>query len=170
MKHIEMYVDGGASPNPGTGAHAAFLLYGDPGAQHTRMVSGTAENVTNNQMEIQAVIAGLEALKEGCEVTVYSDSQYVVNCGSGQSRRSANVEWWAKYDLAQQRHVVSFVWQRGHNGNPGNERCHAEVERLLRVRQANELVNAGERLSDDDWITQTKAAHKMRRQEMGLEE
>lgn len=128
MHKVTIWTDGGCSPNPGFGAWAAILKHGNT----TKEISGTEANTTNNRMELYAVIAALEALKAPCEVTIISDSQWVVNCGSRAWGRSANVDLWEQYDKAASDHAVTFQWVRGHNGDAMNECCHTLIERALR--------------------------------------
>ena len=133
-KAVTLYTDGACSGNPGPGGWAAILLYNG----HERVLSGGEELTTNNRMELLAVINGLEALKERCRVTVYSDSQYVVNAvGKGWIeswrrkgwRRSGgelkNPELWQRlYDLLKEQDT-EFVWVRGHGDDELNNRCDA---------------------------------------------
>ena len=134
MNEVTIYTDGACSGNPGPGGWAAILLYNG----HERVLSGGEELTTNNRMELLAVINGLEALKERCRVTVYSDSQYVVNAvGKGWIegwrrkgwRRSGgelkNPELWQRlYDLLKGQDT-EFVWVRGHGDDELNNRCDA---------------------------------------------
>lgn len=135
MKHIDMYTDGACLNNPGVGAWCAILQY----KGHERAVTGsTPETTTNNRCELMAVIDGLKAIKEACEVTVYSDSQYVVKGATewGMFRKAAqgnckNADLWSELAAAAERHEVTYTWVRGHNGHPENERCNAIAEKML---------------------------------------
>lgn len=131
-KHVSMYTDGSCLQNPGPGGYAAILTYGD----HSKEIFGGSPSTTNNRMEITAVIAGLQALKEPCIVTVYSDSKYVVDAINKQwvtrwkangwrtsSGPTANIELWETLLSLLNVHQVSFVWVKGHAGNAKNERC-----------------------------------------------
>ena len=133
LKQVTIYTDGACLGNPGPGGYGVVLLYGP----HRREISGGFRLTTNNRMEIMAVIAALEALKEPCRVTLYSDSQYVVNAMSqGWARRwrdngwkrnkreeAVNPDLWERLlDLGDQ-HQVEFRWLRGHSGSVENERC-----------------------------------------------
>ena len=80
LKHIDAYTDGACIGNPGSGGYAAVLRYGS----HQRELSGGYRKTTNNRMELLAAIRALEALKEGCQVTLYSDSQYLVRMMQGE--------------------------------------------------------------------------------------
>ena len=126
LKHVDLYCDGSCLGNPGSGGWAAILVY----KQNERCLHGARNNTTNNQMEITAVIEGLRALKEPCEVTVYTDSQYVVNTITKGWKRNKNIELWNSLDVLLSLHVVNFVWVKGHNGHVYNERC----DKLARMR------------------------------------
>jgi ribonuclease HI len=130
---ITIYTDGACLGNPGPGGYGVVLLYG----KHRKELSGGFRRTTNNRMEILGVIVGLEALKSKCSVTVYSDSQYVVNAiMEGWARRwrakhwwrtktskASNADLWARLLELCELHEVKFVWVRGHAGNKENERC-----------------------------------------------
>ena len=133
MKRVTIYTDGACIGNPGPGGYGAVILFG----QYRKEISGGYRKTTNNRMEILAAIRALEALNEPCEVTLYSDSAYVVNAMEkgwakrwraqgwqrGKQGKAANPDLWeALLDLAS-THRVSFKWVRGHSGNRENERC-----------------------------------------------
>ena len=133
MKHVDVYTDGACRGNPGKGGWGAILVYG--GVE--KELSGGEAMTTNNRMELSAVIAALRALKEPCEVTLTSDSKYVTdaitkgwaiswrNNGWRKADRSPalNTDLWEELLALLERHAVTFVWVRGHNGHPYNERC-----------------------------------------------
>ncbi len=133
MKHIDIYTDGACSGNPGPGGWGAILRYNG----HERELSGGEANTTNNKMELKAVIMALKALKEPCDVTLTTDSQYVCNAVNkgwiynwkknnwikSDKTQAKNIELWEELLPLLRRHKVSFVWVRGHNGHPENERC-----------------------------------------------
>ena len=133
MKTVTIYTDGACSGNPGPGGWGAVLLYG----AHKRELSGGEAATTNNRMELTAVIKGLEALKEPCAVTVYSDSKYFADSVQkgwvyGWKRRgwkksdgkpALNVDLWEQLLALLKVHQVSIVWIKGHAGHPENERC-----------------------------------------------
>lgn len=134
LKQVEIYTDGACSGNPGPGGWAAILAYGG----RERELSGGEPTTTNNRMELLAVISALEALKEPCEVTLYTDSQYIVNAINqkwlaGWKRRGwtrkdgelKNPELWQRLDGLLAIHKVTFVWVRGHAENEKNNRCDA---------------------------------------------
>jgi ribonuclease HI len=133
MKQITLYTDGGCIKNPGPGGYGVVLLYGS----HRKELSGGFRMTTNNRMEILAAIAGLEALKEPCHVTLHSDSQYLVNSiEKGWARRwqangwmrsnkeeAINPDLWERLLKLCEIHKVRFEWVRGHAGYGENERC-----------------------------------------------
>lgn len=134
MKKVCIYTDGACSGNPGPGGWAAILRYNG----HERELSGGEPATTNNRMELIAAISALEALKEPCEVELWTDSQYLaraVNEGwlAGWKRRGwrrkegelKNPELWQALDALLARHNVSFNWLKGHDGHEYNERCDA---------------------------------------------
>lgn len=133
MKKVTLYTDGACSGNPGDGGYAAILIY--KGLE--KEICGGEENTTNNRMELTAVIKGLEALKEPCEVEVYSDSQYVIgamnegwleswrNNGWKTAAKKAvkNPDLWQRlYELVA-RHKITFIKVKGHSDNVYNNRC-----------------------------------------------
>jgi ribonuclease HI len=133
LKEVTIYTDGACSGNPGTGGYGVVLLYGE----HRKELSGGFRLTTNNRMEMMAAIVGLASLKSQCLVTLYTDSQYLVNAiakgwakkwqKNGWKRNSKekakNPDLWEQLlDLCSQ-HQVNFVWVRGHAGNLENERC-----------------------------------------------
>jgi ribonuclease HI len=117
-KHMSIHSDGACSGNPGPGGWAAILIWGT----HQKEISGHVVHTTNNRMELTAVIKGLEALKEPCRVTVYTDSQYVIGVMNGWKRK-ANHDLLAQLDALCAKHDVEFKHVRGHNGDPLNERA-----------------------------------------------
>ena len=133
MKKVTIYTDGGCSPNPGPGGYGIVLIYGE----QRRELSGGYRNTTNNRMELTAAIRGLQALKEPCDVTLFSDSQYVVNgITKGWARRwkskgwiksdkrpAENIDLWEDLLNLCETHTVRFEWIRGHNGHAENECC-----------------------------------------------
>lgn len=128
---IVIYTDGSSRGNPGPGGYGAVLISQSHGLR--RELSAGYRLTTNNRMELLAVIAGLEALKiPGSHVTVYSDSQYVVNAIDkgwvfGWERKNfhekKNADLWRRFLSVYRRHKVKMQWVRGHAGVPENERC-----------------------------------------------
>ena len=134
MKKVCIYTDGACSGNPGPGGWAAILTYGE----NERELSGGESATTNNRMELMAVISALTALKESCEVELWTDSQYIaraINEGwlAGWKRRGwrrkegelKNPELWQRLDALLGEHKVTVNWLRGHDGQEQNERCDA---------------------------------------------
>ena len=135
MKHVEIFTDGACSGNPGPGGWGVVLRFG----AHEKELSGGAADTTNNRMELSAVIAGLQALKEPCEVTLTTDSKYVcdsINKGwvygwqkrgwiKSDKKPALNVDLWETLLPLLDKHRVTFVWVKGHDGHPENERCDA---------------------------------------------
>lgn len=135
MKKVHIHTDGSCLGNPGRGGWAAVLQSAD--GSSSREISGGYAHTTNNRMEILAVIEGLRALKEACEVDLYSDSQYVCNAVEKCWLVSWKKNNWVKADkkpvknrdLWEQllpllaEHKVRFIWLRGHSGHAQNERC-----------------------------------------------
>lgn len=133
MKKVEIYTDGACSGNPGPGGYGVVLLYNG----NRKELSEGFKLTTNNRMEVLAVIKGLEALKQPCEVTLYSDSKYVVDAiekgwvkkwkANGWKRNktemASNIDLWEKLLTLLEVHKVKFVWVKGHAANVENERC-----------------------------------------------
>jgi ribonuclease HI len=127
---VTIYTDGSARGNPGPGGYGVILMSG----VHRKELSKGYSHTTNNRMELMAVIAGLKALKKtGMNVTIYSDSQYVVKAvqegwlnkwiKTNFKGGKKNADLWQEYYKVQQKHHVRFVWVRGHSDNPFNNRC-----------------------------------------------
>ena len=116
---IEIHTDGSCIGNPGPGGWAAIIV--EDGAE--RELSGKQDRTTNNRMEMLAVIKGLEAVPESAEVTVFSDSLYVVNSMTRNWKRNANKDLWAKMDAEVSKRGVEWHWVKGHAGDTLNERA-----------------------------------------------
>lgn len=127
MKKITLFSDGSALGNPGPGGFGAILRYGDK----ERIIRGGEAHTTNNRMELLGVIEGLRAIKEPCEVTVISDSSYVIRGINewleGWIKRNfakvKNPDLWQEYIRVSEPHRIEGVWVRGHNGHIENEQC-----------------------------------------------
>ncbi|MDE7241484.1 ribonuclease HI [Desulfovibrio sp.] len=142
MKHVIIHTDGSCLRNPGPGGWAAVLAL--EGTAARRELCGGFRRTTNNRMEIMAVIAALEALKEPCAVDVYTDSQYVRNAVEkgwlaswraknwvkADKKPVLNVDLWQRLAPLLARHEVRLHWLRGHAGHAENERC----DELARAR------------------------------------
>ena len=135
---VTLYTDGACSGNPGVGGYGAILVHIDSnGVKHEKEFSQGYKLTTNNQMELLAVIIGLEALKKPCDVTVYSDSKYVVDAFNNKwidgwiakgwktagKTPVKNVDLWKRLLEATKQHDVEFIWVKGHAGHEYNERC-----------------------------------------------
>ncbi len=127
MKQVHLYSDGSSLGNPGFGGYCAILKFG----KHQKIVSGADKNVTNNQMELKAVIEGLKALKEPCEVIITSDSNYVVkainewldNWIKKNFKGVKNPELWREFLEVSKPHKLKAIWVKGHDGHKENELC-----------------------------------------------
>ena len=134
MKHVDIFTDGACSGNPGVGGWGAILRYG----KTEKEMSGGADLTTNNQMEMLAVIKALKILKEPCDITLTTDSQYVVrgmtewlkdwvmrDWKTASKKSVANQELWQELKSLSDKHKISWKWVKGHAGHPENERCDA---------------------------------------------
>ena len=135
MKRVEIFTDGACSGNPGAGGWGAILRYN--GAE--KELSGGEAETTNNRMELTAIISALAALKEPCNITLYTDSRYVMDgiekwiyawkkSGWKTANKKSpvkNVELWQRLDELCNQHEIRWVWVKGHAGHPENERCDA---------------------------------------------
>ncbi|MEJ2704266.1 MAG: ribonuclease HI [Sedimentisphaerales bacterium] len=133
LKDVTIYTDGGCDPNPGAGGYGVILISG----KARKELSGGFRQTTNNRMEIFAAIAGLETLKFPCKVTLYSDSQYLVNAMTkgwvkrwkvngwrrNKTDKALNIDLWKRLLALCERHQVRFEWVKGHAGHQLNERC-----------------------------------------------
>lgn len=130
MKSVEIFTDGSCSGNPGAGGYGAILRYGSA----EKEISGNERHTTNNRMELLAVIESLSTLKEPCNVTVTTDSSYVVNAiekgwlrswvlSGWKKGKVKNIDLWQRLLPLLDKHSVKFIWVRGHDGHPENERC-----------------------------------------------
>ncbi|HIW84090.1 MAG TPA: ribonuclease HI [Candidatus Dorea gallistercoris] len=137
--HVDIYTDGAARGNPdGPGGYGTVLEYRDSrGELHTKEISQGYQKTTNNRMELMAAIAGLEALNRPCQVDLYSDSKYLVDAFNqnwiqgwvkkdwkrGKNEPVKNIDLWKRLLKAKEPHQVTFIWVKGHDGHPQNERC-----------------------------------------------
>jgi ribonuclease HI len=132
--HITIYTDGACSGNPGPGGYGAVLL--DTSGRRRELSAGF-RNTTNNRMELLGVIAALEALKKPCDVTLVSDSEYVINAitkgwlvnwqkkgwRKADKKPVMNIDLWQRLLPKLDEHTIEFRWVKGHAGNIENERC-----------------------------------------------
>lgn len=146
MKEITIYTDGACSFNPGPGGWAAVLKYGE----YEKELSGFIGETTNNRMEIFAAVQGLRALKEPCNVSIYSDSAYLVNAfqkgwiqnwqrnnwRNASKQAVENQDLWNQLLIVMSKHQVNWIKVKGHADNPYNNRCdelaRAQVDRYLK--------------------------------------
>ena len=133
VKHVDIYTDGACRGNPGRGGWGAILVYNG----REKELSGGEPHTTNNRMELMAAIAALEALREPCEVTLTSDSRYLVDGiekgwavgwrARGWKKKdkspALNPDLWGRLLELFETHRVTLVWVKGHVGHPYNERC-----------------------------------------------
>jgi ribonuclease HI len=143
QKKIEIYTDGACSGNPGPGGWGAVLRF----QGKEREISGGNRSTTNNQMELQAAIEALKALKESCVVDLYTDSQYLRQgitqwihnwkkngWKTADKKPVKNQELWVQLDELVKTHSINWHWLKGHAGHPENERCDElarnEIDRL----------------------------------------
>lgn len=146
MKTVLIFTDGACSGNPGPGGWCAILRYGT----NEKVISGGEKQTTNNRMELSAVLNALAALKEPCEVSLTSDSRYVIDSISkgwvyswqkkgwkkADGKPALNVDLWQPLLEQLERHKVNFIWIKGHAGHPENERCdRIAVEESRKFRQ-----------------------------------
>jgi ribonuclease HI len=139
LNNVIIYTDGAARGNPnGPGGYGVVLEYTDKnGIVHHKELSQGYKKTTNNRMELMAAIAGLEALKAPCNVTLYSDSKYLVDAfrqkwidswiakdfKRGKNEPVKNPDLWKRLLKAKENHNVEFVWVKGHAGHEMNEKC-----------------------------------------------
>jgi ribonuclease HI len=132
MSQVVVYTDGACKGNPGPGGWGAWLKSGE----NEKELFGGEANTTNNRMELTAVIEALASLNRRCEVTVYTDSEYVKNgitswihnwkargWRTADKKPVKNVELWERLDALAAAHQVTWRWVKGHAGDPGNERA-----------------------------------------------
>jgi Ribonuclease HI len=144
-KQVTLYSDGACSGNPGPGGYGTILCY----KNIEKEISEGFTDTTNNRCELLGVINGLKLLKESCNVTVYTDSQYVVNgiekgwakswkakgWKKSDNSPALNVDLWEELLALTDKHTVNFIWVKGHNGHPYNERCdNLAVEATAKIK------------------------------------
>ena len=156
-KRVTIYTDGACLGNPGPGGYGVVLLYNG----RRKEISGGFRLTTNNRMEMMGVIVGLRALKERCSVTLYSDSEYVVNSiskgwaarwrANGWKRnkkdKAVNADLWEQLLDLIDKHEVKMVWVRGHSGVKENERC--DELSVAAAQQKNPPVDEGYERAQD---------------------
>lgn len=141
MKKVIIHTDGGARGNPGPGGFGAILSFGP----HRKEIRGAFDHTTNNRMELMAAISALELLNEECEVTLHSDSRYLVDAMTkgwltgwkkkgwikSDKKPVLNRDLWERLDRALDGHDITWKWVKGHAGNPLNERCDELVHEAI---------------------------------------
>jgi len=131
VKHIEIFTDGACKGNPGPGGWGAILRMGE----HEKELSGSERETTNNRMELMAAIRALQALNQPCRVTLHTDSRYVLDgitrwifgwqkngWRTANRKPVKNGDLWQELVEAVRQHQVEWVWVKGHDGHPENER------------------------------------------------
>ncbi len=153
MSVVTIYTDGAAKGNPGRGGYGVVLLSG----QHRKELSQGFQHTTNNRMELMSVIVALEALTKPCNVTIYSDSKYVVDSVEKKwvfgwqkkgFAKKKNADLWKRFLLIYPKHQVKFIWVKGHAGNPLNERC--DELAVAASESKNLLVDTGYKPEEED--------------------
>lgn len=133
MKKVDVYTDGACRGNPGRGGWGAILVYNG----REKELSGGEKETTNNRMELTAAIKALKQLREPCEVTLTSDSKYLIDAiikgwvyswknkgwKKSDGSKALNIDLWEELLPLLETHKVEFVWVKGHHGHPYNERC-----------------------------------------------
>ncbi len=145
MKAVIAYTDGACRGNPGPGGWGVFLQSG----QHRKEFSGGEAPTTNNRMELMAAISALESLREPCNVTLHTDSKYVLQgltewlpgwkkrgWKTADKKPVKNQDLWERLDAAAARHQVDWKWVKGHAGDPGNENADRLANQGLETAQA----------------------------------
>jgi ribonuclease HI len=148
MKRVSIYTDGACSGNPGPGGWACILSYNDKEQER----SGHEDHTTNNRMELMAAIEGLTALKESCQVCLYSDSAYLINGMSKGWAKSWQKKGWIKSDKKpalnpdlwerllelNATHSIDWIWVKGHESNTYNNRCDELAVKRSKERRKEE--------------------------------
>lgn len=130
MKKITIYTDGACKGNPGPGGWGVLLEYNG----RKKTLHGGEPQTTNNRMEMMAAISALENLREACDITLFTDSKYVMQgltewlpgwkargWRTASKQPVKNQDLWERLDAAVQRHKIDWRWVKGHTGDPGNE-------------------------------------------------
>lgn len=145
---VEMYTDGACSGNPGSGGYGIVLKYKD----NIKEISGGYRQTTNNRMELIAVIIGLEALKKPCKVKIYSDSKYIIDALNkgwirkwkengwlrARNKPTKNADLWVKILNLAEKHIITWVWVKGHDENIYNNRCDKLAKEAIRKQPLQE--------------------------------
>jgi len=146
MKHVAIFTDGACKGNPGPGGWGAILRTG----AHEKELSGSDPATTNNRMEMTAVIKALGALKQPCAVSLHTDSRYVIDgitkwiygwkkngWKNAQKKPVLNSDLWIALDEARAGHKIEWIWVKGHDGHPENERADQLASNAALTARAN---------------------------------
>ena len=146
MKKVQLITDGSCRGNPGPGGWAAILRYNE----HKKELWGSEPHTTNNRMELRAAIEGLRALKEGCQVEVVTDSEYLKNgittwihnwkrrgWLTADKKPVVNQDLWQALDEQTGRHRTTWTWTRGHSNHADNNRCDELATQAARAQSAS---------------------------------
>ena len=146
MKKVQLITDGSCRGNPGPGGWAAILRYNE----HKKEIFGSEPHTTNNRMELRAAIEGLRILKEGCEVEVVTDSEYLKNgittwihnwkrrgWVTAAKKPVVNQDLWQALDIEVNRHKVTWTWTKGHASHADNNRCDELATRAAKDQSAS---------------------------------
>lgn len=131
-RHVNIFTDGSCLGNPGPGGYGIVLQYG----KHEKTLKQGFRLTTNNRMELMATVVALNALKQDCQVELYTDSEYVrqgitkwihgwkkKGWKTANKKPVKNQDLWQALDQAIERHHIDWHWVKGHSGHPENERC-----------------------------------------------
>ncbi|HEX5832910.1 MAG TPA: RNase H family protein [Pyrinomonadaceae bacterium] len=139
LKQVTIFCDGSSLGNGQQSSRAASVaLLGYKGLW--RAFGEYLGRATNQQAEIVAAAVGLEALREPCDVKLFTDSRYVVETMSGRFRRKTNLPWWERLDRAASKHKVHWEWTRGHVGHVLQEAADTAARRIAAAGQVDELI------------------------------
>lgn len=140
LPSVTIYTDGACEPNPGPGGWGALLISGE----HQKELSGGEAQTTNNRMELTAALQALKALKQRCQVDLYTDSEYlrrgITEWLPAWKRRVwkrkdgalKNIDLWQELDRMLEHHQIAWHWVRGHQGHPDNERVDLLAKQAIR--------------------------------------
>lgn len=135
LPEVTIFADGAAQPNPGPAGIGAILICGE----RRKELSKPIGKATNNAAEIMAAVEALRALTKPCNVTLYSDSRYVVSTMNREYQRGSNMALWILLDQAAEPHTVTWKWCKGHAGEPNNERANTLAEQAVRLNETEAL-------------------------------
>lgn len=152
LPEVIIYTDGSCSGNPGPGGWAAVMMW--RGVE--KELVGHHPDTTNNRMEMMAVIQALRALKKKCNITIYTDSKYVMTGATtwihnwkrngwktaAKNKPVENEDLWRELDIEMHRHHVKFEWVKGHAGDPLNERVDKLAREVMKTPMSNEESTA----------------------------